>query len=158
MRSSSRVWIRDAKDHLPGRMRPTVERPMRDAHHAGSALDAEAQLTVLAREPDKTHPSAATSLREGMGETLTVLALGVPPTLARTLRSRNAIESMISTCRERSKNVKRRRDGQMAALVRGRDGGGQGPVPLRQRPPEPARTAGRPRPACRRADRRSRPP
>ena len=32
------------------------------------------------------HPGAAASLREGLDETLTVLRLGVPPTLARTLR------------------------------------------------------------------------
>jgi len=38
----------------------------------------------------------------------------VPPTLARTLRSTNAIESMISVCREHAGNVKRWRDGQMA--------------------------------------------
>ena len=43
-----------------------------------------------------------------------MLRLGVPPTLARTLRSTNAIESMISICRDRSANVKRWRDGQMA--------------------------------------------
>jgi putative transposase len=43
-----------------------------------------------------------------------VLRLGVPPTLARTLRSTNAIESMISICRAHSANVKRWRDGQMA--------------------------------------------
>ena len=66
---------------------------------------------MLARELDKTHPSAANSLREGLTETLTVLALDVPPTLARTLRSTNPIESMIGICRERSKNVKRWRDG-----------------------------------------------
>jgi putative transposase len=42
------------------------------------------------------------------------LRLGVPPTLARTLRSTNAIESMISVCREHAGNVKRWRDGQMA--------------------------------------------
>jgi putative transposase len=30
-------------------------------------------------------------LREGLAETLTVLRLGVPPTLARTLRSTNTI-------------------------------------------------------------------
>jgi len=35
-------------------------------------------------------------------------------TLARTLRSTNAIESMISVCREYAANVKRWRDGQMA--------------------------------------------
>ena len=106
--------IRNVKDHLPQRMRTTVERRMRAAYHAGSALEAEAQLTALARELDKTHPSAAGSLREGMAETLTVLRLDVPPTLARTLRSTNAIESMISICREHAKNVKHWRDGQMA--------------------------------------------
>ncbi len=87
---------------------------MRAAYHADSALEAEALLTALARELDKTHPSAAASLREGLNETLTVLRLGVPPTLARTLRSTNAIESMISICRSKSANVKRWRDGQMA--------------------------------------------
>jgi hypothetical protein len=49
-----------------------------------------------------------------MAETLTVQRLGVPPTLARTLRSTNTIESMIGICREHSKNVKRWRDGTMA--------------------------------------------
>jgi len=36
-----------------------------------------------------------------------------PPTLARTSRSTNT-ESMIEICQDHSKNVKRRRDGQMA--------------------------------------------
>jgi putative transposase len=35
-----------------------------------------------------------------------VLRLGVAATLARTLRSTNAIESMISVCREHAGNVK----------------------------------------------------
>lgn len=87
---------------------------MTDAYHAASALEAEAALRVLAKELDRTHPGAAASLCEGLDETLTVLRLGVPPTLARTLRSTNAIESMISVCREHAANVKRWRDGQMA--------------------------------------------
>jgi putative transposase len=87
---------------------------MRRAYHAESALAAEAQLSALAAELDRTHPGAAASLREGMDETLTVLRLGLPPTLARTLRSTNAIESMIGICRDHSANVKRWRDGQMA--------------------------------------------
>jgi hypothetical protein len=66
-----------------------------------------------ARELDKTHPGAAASLREGIAEKLTILRLGVPPTLARTLHSTNPIESMIEICREHSKNVKRWRDGTM---------------------------------------------
>lgn len=87
---------------------------MTDAYHADSALEAEAALLALAKELDRAHPGAAASLREGLDQTLTVLRLGVPPTLARTLRSTNCIESMISVCREHAGNVKRWRDGQMA--------------------------------------------
>jgi transposase-like protein len=106
--------IRNVKDHLPQRLRSSVGRKMTDAYHADSALEAEAALLALAKELDRTHPGAAASLREGLDETLTVLRLGVPPTLARTLRSTNCIESMISVCREHAGNVKRWRDGQMA--------------------------------------------
>ena len=106
--------VRNVKDKLPERLRSTVERRMRQAYRADSALDAEAQLLALARELDKTHPGAAASLREGLAETLTVLRLDVPPTLARTLRSTNPVESMLSICREHAKNVKRWRDGRMA--------------------------------------------
>jgi transposase-like protein len=106
--------IKNVRDKLPERLRTVAERRMRQAYHAESALKAEGLLTELARELDKTHPGAAASLREGMAETLTILRLGVPPTLARTLRSTNPIESMIEICREHSKNVKRWRDGTMA--------------------------------------------
>jgi putative transposase len=106
--------IRNVRDKLPQRLGGPVEHRMRTAYRAASALDAEAQLSTLARELDKTHPGAAASLREGMAETLTVLRLGVPPTLARTLRSTTTIESMISICREHASNVKRWQDGQMA--------------------------------------------
>jgi transposase-like protein len=106
--------IRNVKDHLPQRLRSSVGRRMTDAYHADSALEAEAALLALAKELDRTHPGSAASLREGLDETLTVLRLGVPPTLARTLRSTNCIESMISVCREHAANVKHWRNGQMA--------------------------------------------
>jgi putative transposase len=106
--------IRNVRDKLPQRLQGPVEHRMRTAWHAATALDAEAQLSTLARELDKTHPGAAASVREGMTETLTVLRLGVAPTLARSLRSTNPIESMISICREHAGNVKRWQDGQMA--------------------------------------------
>jgi hypothetical protein len=106
--------IRNVQDRLPEKLRSVVASRMRRAYHADSALAAEADLSALAAELDRTHPGAAASLREGMAETLTVLRLGVPPTLARTLRSTNAIESMISICRAHSANVKRWRDGTMA--------------------------------------------
>ncbi|MGH3470491.1 MAG: IS256 family transposase [Nocardioidaceae bacterium] len=106
--------LRNVRDHLPEKMRGPVAKRMRAAYHADSALEAEAMLEALAKELDKTHPGAAGSLREGLHETLTVLRLDVPPTLARTLRSTNAVESMISISRDHARNVKRWRDGQMA--------------------------------------------
>jgi putative transposase len=106
--------IRNVQDKLPQKVRQVVAARMRRAYHADSALAAEAELTALANELDRTHPGAAASLREGMAETLTVLRLGLPPTLARTFRSTNAVESMISICRDHAGNVKRWRDGQMA--------------------------------------------
>ena len=105
--------IRNVIDKLPDRLRTVTERRMRQAYHAESALKAEGELEQLVRELAKTHPGAAASLREGMTETLTIVRLGVPPTLARTLRSTNPIESMIEICRDHSKNVKRWRDGTM---------------------------------------------
>jgi putative transposase len=106
--------IRNIQDRLPEKMRSVVASRMRRAYHADSALAAEAELTALATELDRTHPGAAASLREGMAETLTVLRLNMSPTLARTFRSTNAVESMISICRDHASNVKRWRDGQMA--------------------------------------------
>lgn len=64
---------------------------MTDAYHAASTLEAESALRALAKVLDRTHPGAAASLREGLDERLTVLRLGVPPTLARTLRSTSAM-------------------------------------------------------------------
>jgi putative transposase len=106
--------LRNVTDRLPDRLASTVAKRMRQAYHADSALAAEAQLEALAKELDKTHPGAAASLREGLTETLTVLRLGVPPTLARTLRSTNCIESMISIARDHSRNVKNWQSGNMA--------------------------------------------
>jgi putative transposase len=106
--------LRNVTDRLPDAVASTVAKRMRRAYHQPDALIAEAELQALARELHRTHPGAAASLREGLAETLTVARLGVPPTLARTLRSTNSIESMISICRDHTANVKRWRDGQMA--------------------------------------------
>ena len=54
-------------------------------------------------------------MREGLEETLTItrLELSLESALARTLRSTNPIESMLSISRERQRNVKRWRGGEM---------------------------------------------
>jgi putative transposase len=106
--------LRNVTDRLPDHLASTVAKRMRQAYRADTALEAEAQLEALAKELQRTHPGAAASLREGLAETLTVLRLGVPPTLARTLRSTNSIESMISIARDHSRNVKNWQSGDMA--------------------------------------------
>jgi putative transposase len=106
--------LRNVTDRLPDAMAPVVAKRMRVAYHISDPLVAQAELETLAHELDRSHPGAAGSLREGLAETLTITRLGVPPTLARTLRSTNSIESMIAICRDHAANVKRWRDGQMA--------------------------------------------
>ena len=106
--------IRNVADKLPDRLASTVTSRIWAAYHAQSALVAQAQLEALAKELERTHPGAAGSLREGLPETLTVLRLNVSPTLARTLRSTNSIESMISIARTHSMNVKNWQNGNMA--------------------------------------------
>jgi putative transposase len=131
--------IRNVADKLPDHLASTVTKRMRKDYHADSALAAEAQLEALAKELERTHPGAAGSLREGMAETLTVLRVKVPPTLARTLRSANSIESMISIPGhplEQREELAERHHG--AALVRSRDDRSPRSVPARQRTPAPA--------------------
>jgi putative transposase len=105
--------LRNVTDRLPDALASTVAKKMRVAYHLADPLLAEAELESLARSLERSHPGAAASLREGLAETLTITRLGVPPTLARTLRSTNSIESMIEICRDHAANVKRWQDGQM---------------------------------------------
>jgi transposase-like protein len=105
--------IRNVEAKLNKTLAQTVSKKMRTIYHYDDALKAEAELEELARQLQKSHPGAAGSVREGLTETLTVTRLKVPPTLARSLRSTNAIESMIEICRDHSSNVKRWRDGEM---------------------------------------------
>ena len=105
--------LRNVTDRLPDAVASMVAKRMRAAYRNPDPLVAQAELEALARELDRSHPGAAASLREGLAETLTIGRLGVPPTLARTLRSTNTIESMIEICRDHAANVKRWQDGQM---------------------------------------------
>jgi putative transposase len=105
--------VRNVTDRLPDAVASTAAKRMRAAYRNPDPLVGQAELEALARELDRSHPGAAASLREGLAETLTIGRLGVPPTLARTLRSTNSIESMIEICRDHAANVKRWQDGQM---------------------------------------------
>ncbi len=104
---------RNVLDHLPERDRPLVKARLRKAWASENHQHALHALALLAGELERSHPGAAASLREGMGETLTLTRLGVRGKLKSTLQSTNPIESMIGTVRHISRNVKRWQNGDM---------------------------------------------
>ena len=71
------------------------------------------RLKTTARWLDRLNPDAAASLREGMEETLTVIRLGVPELLRRTLATTNPIESAFSVAQNVTRRVKCWREGDM---------------------------------------------
>jgi putative transposase len=74
---------------------------------------AKQRLQLLAGELDRTWPDAASALREGIDDTLTLMRLGITGKLAATLCSTNPCESMIEIVRYTQRNVKRWQDGDM---------------------------------------------
>jgi len=71
------------------------------------------QLEQTAQWLEGINPDAASSLREGMAETLTVVRLGVPKLLRQTLSSTNAIDSAFSIAERVTGRVTRWRRGDM---------------------------------------------
>src|SRR5437870_1652698 len=102
-------------DALVPKARQTyVRAALRRAYRAASAAAARRQLTALATWLERNgHADAAASMREGLEETLTVLKLGLPPTLRRFFATTNCIENLIGTLRHVTRNIKRWRDGDM---------------------------------------------
>jgi len=101
-------------EHLAERDRPTVKRRLRRAWKLDDHDKALADLQLLAGELDRSHPGAASSLREGLEETLTLTRLRITGKLKATLESTNPCESMIECVRRSSRNVKRWQNGDMA--------------------------------------------
>jgi putative transposase len=91
-----------------------VRASLRRAYRAASAATARRQLTALATWLERNgHADAAASMREGLEDTLTVLKLGLPPTLRRFFATTNCIENLIGTLRHVTRHIKRWRDGDM---------------------------------------------
>lgn len=106
---------RNVKDHVSKGRQPYVGRSMSEAYRSGIATTARKRLRSLASWLERNgEESAAASLREGLEETLTVLKLGLPATLRRSLATTNAIENLMGTIRRVTRNVKRWRNGSMA--------------------------------------------
>ena len=104
---------RNVLDHLPEALHASVGRAMRDAWETKDAVLAKRQLERLAHSLAKNHPGAASSLREGLDETLTLVELGIEEALYRTFRTTNPIENLNGRIAHYTRNVKRWRDGVM---------------------------------------------
>jgi transposase-like protein len=104
---------RNVKGHVPETHWPELERRLSDAYHETNYETAKASLDATARWLNRINPDAASSLREGLEETLTVVRLGVPGVLRRTLTTTNPIESALSVTRRVTARVTRWRDGDM---------------------------------------------
>jgi transposase-like protein len=105
--------LRNILDHLPERQRPWVKAILQRAYRSADVATATRLLRDLAKRLEVEHPSAAESVREGLEETLTIIALGLADSLRRSLSTTNAAESLISRTRHVKRNVKRWRGGQM---------------------------------------------
>jgi putative transposase len=105
--------LRNILDHLPERQRPWVKAILQRAYRSADVATATRLLRDLAKRLEVDHPSAAESVREGLEETLTIIALGLADSLRRSLSTTNAAESLISRTRHVKRNVKRWRGGQM---------------------------------------------
>jgi len=104
---------RNVTDALPERLRAVVRSAMNQAYATRDTKRARRLLEGLARRLEHQHPGAASSLREGLEETLTVMRLGLPENLERVLSSTNLIENLFSRVREIGHRVKRWQSGTM---------------------------------------------
>jgi len=105
--------MRNLKAHVSEKHWPELVRRLSEPYHETDYATAKASLEGTARWLDRLNADAAASLREGLEETLTVVRLGVPGALRRTLATTNPIESALSVTRRVTARVTRRRDGDM---------------------------------------------
>ena len=104
---------RNVLEALPERMRDSTGSTLSTAYRCRDPKRALDILNKLARQLERKHPSAAGSLREGLEETLTVLAFKLGDALERTLATTNPIENLNSALRRVHRNVKRWQGGTM---------------------------------------------
>ena len=104
---------RNVKAHVPEKHHAELERRLSEAYHETGYEAARASLEATARWLERINPDAASSLREGLEETLAVVRLGLAGALRRTLATTNPIESALSVTRRVTARVTRWRDGEM---------------------------------------------
>ena len=105
---------RNITDRLAPKHHAAVRRALKQAWELDDADKAERLMRNLARRFEQEAPDVSRSILEGLDEILTVVRLGLPLELRRSLASSNIIESMNSVIRQVCRNVKRWRNAKMA--------------------------------------------
>ncbi|MEE9544698.1 MAG: IS256 family transposase [Rhodospirillales bacterium] len=105
---------RNIIERLPDHLHAGVKKTLRQAWDQKDADKAERLLRNLARRLEHEEPGVSGSILEGLDEILTVIRLGLPQELQRSLACTNIIENALGTVRLVSRNVKRWRNAEMA--------------------------------------------
>ncbi len=119
---------RNVESYLSKTHQREVRRRLNDAYAQTHYDDAKRMLDETIEWLRPINRDAASSLKEGLEETLTVIRLGLTADLRRFFRSTNAIESMFSRVRQITRRVKRWQGGDMrhrwcvAGILRAEDG------------------------------------
>lgn len=106
--------LKNILDHLPRHKRPWVRQMVHRAWDEDTARQAKQRLLRLAKQLEDPHPGAASSVREGLDDVLTLHRLGIRGALYRTLRSTNPVENLQGSIQSFTRHVKRWRSGSMA--------------------------------------------
>ena len=105
---------RNIIERLDESLHAGVKKALRQAWDQDDADKAERLLRNLARRLELEAPGVSASILEGLDEILTVIRLGLPAELRRSLACTNAIENALGTVRTVQRNVKRWRNAEMA--------------------------------------------
>ena len=105
---------RNIIERLPLHLHASVKKALRQAWDQDDADKAERLLRNLARRLEHEEPGVSGSILEGLDEILTVIRLGLPHELRRSLACTNIIENALGTVRQVTRNVKRWRNAEMA--------------------------------------------
>ena len=105
---------RNILERLPKHLHASVRQTLRQAWELDDAEKAERLIRNLARRLEQMAPGVSASILEGIDELLTVIRLGLPIELRRSLACTNIIENMMGSIRRVCRNVKRWRDASMA--------------------------------------------
>ena len=125
---------RNIIERLPQHLHASVKKALRQAWDQDDANKAERLLRNLVRRLEHEEPGVSGSILEGLEEILTVIRLGLPHELRRSLACTNIVENALGgRCATVTRNVKRmetRRDG--AQMDRRRPAGGPENLPSPQ--------------------------